>query len=426
MRSLVLASLVLGAIAACSSAADDAPAPASSAPFEDGGSLPGDGASRDGSAGEGDDGSAPSGDASPDGSVDGGSDGGSDGGVDAGPPRVRYVGRIDDSDPAGPKLAWPGVRAIASFQGTEVRARIADSDGFQGGSSSYDVVVDGAVQATKLVTASGPADYVVVTGLAAGAHTLELVKRAEANWGVSQILSLTFPGGQLLPPPPERKRRIELVGDSGMDGYGAEGTNPCVGGAPAGSHNARVSAAMLAGDALDADVSLVAYSGKGVVQNSYRPDTVTFSQLYGRALPDAAGSVWDPKRFPADAVIVMLGGTDYSPPAPYTPAGTFTDAVEALVLQVRQAHPLATILLGVGPQIRDTFPADAMARTTMTTAFQTVATRRAAAGDAKVTTFAMAISDGTQETGCYGHPSVAMHQAMATELTAILKAKLGW
>lgn len=423
MRPLVLASLLVSVFAACSSA-DDAPVTAAGEGPVDGGGAPRDGSSPlDGEAGgEGDDGGAP-GDG---GESDSSADSGSDGGVDAGPPRVRYVGRIDDSDVAGPKLAWPGVRAIASFRGTEVRARIQDTDGFQGGSSSYDVLVDGALQGAKLVTASGAADYVVVTGLAAGVHTLELVKRAEANWGVSQLLSITFPGGQLLPPPPERKRRIELVGDSGMDGYGAEGTNPCVGGAPAASHNARISAAMLAGDALDADVSLVAYSGKGVVQNSYRPDTVTFSQLYGRALPDAAGSAWDPKRFPADAVVVMLGGADYSPPSPYTPAATFTDAVEALVLQVRQAHPLATILLGVGPQIRDAYPADAMARTTMSTAFQTVATRRAAAGDAKVTTFALTISDGTQETGCYGHPNVAMHQAMATELTSILKAKLGW
>src|SRR5690606_21792471 len=36
-------------------------------------------------------------------------------------PRVRYVGRVDKSDPAGPRIAWPGTRIIVRFRGPALK-----------------------------------------------------------------------------------------------------------------------------------------------------------------------------------------------------------------------------------------------------------------------------------------------------------------
>lgn len=340
-------------------------------------------------------------------------------------PGVRIVGREDDSDPAGPRIAWPGVRVIARFEGTQMSVSLEEANGSMGGTSSYDVLVDGNVQPAPLVTTAGTNDYVVATGLPSGTHTIELVKRAEAEWGATQFLSYSFPGGKLLAPPAPRKHKIEFLTESGMNGYGVAGTNPCPGGAPADSHDARISAPMLLGDAVDADVSLLGYSGKGVVRNLDPADPDTFEHLYARALPESDNSVWDPKRFATDVVVIMLGGTDYTE-APYPSLADFTAGVERLVKLTRAGSPNAVVFLGVGPQISDDYPTDAKAHTTMRAAFDAVVAQHAAAGDKNVVAFEMRPADPANLTACLEHPNAAMHRAMAAELAGIIKPRMGW
>src|SRR5687767_91750 len=91
------------AVAACAS--ETQADPTADGGGEDGGTNP------DGDGGQ-NDGSSP------------GEDGGG-GDADAAPqiPSIRYVGRFDTSDPAGPKVAWPGARVIVRFSGTEVKVK---------------------------------------------------------------------------------------------------------------------------------------------------------------------------------------------------------------------------------------------------------------------------------------------------------------
>jgi hypothetical protein len=66
--------------------------------------------------------------------------------------------------------------------------------------------------------------YALATGLPAGPHTVELVRRNEGNW----IDPITFQGfrleqtGRLLRLPRRTDRRILIVGDSISCGYGNE------------------------------------------------------------------------------------------------------------------------------------------------------------------------------------------------------------
>src|SRR5690242_8125169 len=91
----------------------------------------------------GTDGGGGGGDGSPDPSDAGGGD------ADAAPqtPAIRWVGRFDTSDPAKPKVAWPGARVIVRFSGTELKVKTSQTTG-QNGTSHYDVIVDGNLQNT--------------------------------------------------------------------------------------------------------------------------------------------------------------------------------------------------------------------------------------------------------------------------------------
>lgn len=239
-------------------------------------------------------------------------DGGADGGdVDAGAPAVRLVGRNDGA--ASPSFAWPGARFIARFSGTDAKVKIAHADGFGGGPSYYDVIVDGTV--TKKITVTGGAtDYDLATGLAAGTHTVEVFKRTEAAYGTDQFLGFTFPGGALLAPPPAPTRRLEFIGDSMIQGYGVEGAGPnCGADAPPVSDNVRLSMQARTAVALSADFSSITYSGKGLGKNEDPGDNQTFSLLYPRALPENGASAWTfPGAQEPDVIVAVVGGTDFS------------------------------------------------------------------------------------------------------------------
>ena len=192
--------------------------------------------------------------------------------VHDGPPGIAYVGRFDTRDPAGPKCGWPGCRVIARFEGTEATVRLVDEMGAgEPGPSEWDVSVDGAAP-TKIVVSTTPQTYAVTGELEPGVHTVELYKRSEAQVGVTQILGFDFGSGKLLAPPPPRARRLEVIGDSAVTGFGVEGRAPCP---PldwaARWENFRVSFGAKLGDLLDADVHGTAYSGKGLVKNIWRP-----------------------------------------------------------------------------------------------------------------------------------------------------------
>jgi hypothetical protein len=76
---------------------------------------------------------------------------------------VRFIGRMDTSDPAGPKFGWSGSGIVARFNGTSVGVRLL-------GGQEYTVVLDGAV---KSKIAPGDGVTPIATGLAAGDHIVD-------------------------------------------------------------------------------------------------------------------------------------------------------------------------------------------------------------------------------------------------------------
>ncbi len=164
-------------------------------------------------------------DAATDGTVtaDGSSDASADADAEDPPvpatPAIRFVGRFDTTDAAGPVVGWPGARIIARFDGTQASVTLKDTTGGKG-NSYWDVIVDDVVQQVPLALTPGQASYPLTSGLAPGIHTVEIYKRTEGQVSRTQFLGFDFGGGTLLAPPAPPGRAIEFIVDSGAIGYG--------------------------------------------------------------------------------------------------------------------------------------------------------------------------------------------------------------
>lgn len=435
MRFFVLAALAAATVftavvvGACSSdpASDANPdAAGSEGGPGGGGSSSGDGAQDAGKDGARD-GAKLDGDTETDGAIP------DDGGVIVGgdPPSVQLIGRFE-KDAVGDNFAFPGSKIVARFNGEGAVVKLRQTDGFSGGPTWFNVVVDGVLQPKLMVPAGAAASYTVAQFPMAGPHTVELEKRTEGNLGVVRYEGFTFPnGGALLGPPARPARRIEFLADSTIDGFGVEGSidvnagNYCGAavapdyGAPPQFSNARKSMAALTAAALGADEHLIAYSGKGLTKNGDPGDTLLFQMLYDRALPDSEGSVygfaWKP-----DAVVISLGGVDFDGLVT-APAG-FAAGYGSLVDKARLHYPNAWIFLTVWSQIKDD---NIPTRTAMKNSLQGIVNARG--GDAKLSVFLFPKANGgADETGCQQHGNEAHHAAMAGLLTTELKNKLGW
>ena len=266
--------------------------------------------------------------------------------------------------------------------------------------------------------------YELASGLDPSAsHVVSVVREAEAFAGVHELIGLQLsPGGKSLPPR-GRPRRIEVIGDSISCGYGILGED-------AGCHftfaTERASAAYpsLLGEALDADVTNVCWSGKGVLRNFDGSTHDTMRELFETALPpiplDDSGSrqtapkSWDFSRAPApEAVIVNLGTNDLlgGRGLPLDlPA--FEDAYVAFLRRIRAVYPAAWIFVTTSAMMTEVPPV-----------FARVVSRRTEEGDVRIER--IALPSEAPHWGCDTHPDGELNVRIAARIAAVVKARLG-
>jgi len=326
-------------------------------------------------------------------------------------PGLKFVGRVEVAGADDASFAWSGSGVIANFSGSSVGVRLA-------GGQQYTVLIDGMLQ--PKLTSTGGLDA-LASGLAAGPHTVEIYRRTEANQGESRFQGFDFAGGQLLAPPVPAERRIEIVGDSITAGYGDEGADMNCSFSP-DTENHYLTYGALSARALGAELSTVAWSGKGVVCN-YGDDATSCSDplppYYDRTLPTRSDSRWDFSRWQPQAVVINLGTNDFSTAMDPT-QDQFESALDTLIEHMRTEYPDALLLATVGPLLTGADLATAR------TYIANVVKKRNDAGDAKVQSFDLAPTNAADGYGCDWHPSLKTHQVMADALTAKLRAELGW
>jgi len=357
---------------------------------------------------------------------DGGSGAGGlppDSGPEAGVSRlatIHYLGRFDTRDPAGPRFAWPGTAIAATFQGTGIEATLSDT-----GTNYLVVVIDGGAPTVVPTTGSNKM-YSLASNLAAGQHTLVLTKRTEANVGVEQLLALTPQGGALVPSPDPFTRQIEYVGDSITCGYGDIGAGPNCPFSP-DTEDETVAYGSLAAAALDAQQTVIAYSGKGMYREYGGSTTNQMPVLFNRTLPDDATSTWGFTTPPPDVVVVNLGSNDF---AAGDPGDAFVQAYTMFLLTLRQHYPDAYVLCVLPPTMEEPN------RTIAGGYIQGVVQQARSAGDSRVSTlripgeggtfFGFALQLASDGYGCDYHPSLKTQSLMGTQLTAAIPPIVGW
>jgi len=329
-------------------------------------------------------------------------------GVDAGPTEpVHFLGRFDTSDPNGPRAAYPGSAIEATFSGTAISVTLHDQN-----ENYFDVSIDGA-QPTALHTTNATTSYDLATGLAAGTHTVSLVKRTESFQGIVQFGGFTVTGGAIAPTPFPYTRRIELIGDSITCGYGDVGQGPSCTFSP-DTEDEDVAWGEIAGAALGAMHTSIAYSGRGLYRNRDGSTTGLMPDVWTRTFADDATSMWDFSKYAPDAVVINLGTNDF---ALGDPGAAFRDAYVAFLATVRAKYPKAHIVGVVGPMLGGTPYAEAA------TYVQNAIT---ASGDPNASYLALPTQDGSDGYGCDWHPSEARQATMGALLAAHLKQALGW
>jgi hypothetical protein len=142
--------------------------------------------------------------------------------------------------------------------------------------------------------------------------------------------------------------KMLAIGDSITAAYGVDGVWPCS--FSAATENVDHSYATLVAAAVGAELSVVAWSGMGVVRNYGDPNQMSASPMpdyYNRTISTVPvssnpedGNYWQPSRFPADIVLVMLGTNDYST-QPNPTDEQFTSGLVDLLTRIITDYPAA-------------------------------------------------------------------------------------
>jgi hypothetical protein len=330
-------------------------------------------------------------------------------------PHIRYMGRINMLDEAA-ELSWSASSARINFYGTGVKATIKDEHGV----NFINVIVDGKV-VSVLHPDSVQKEYTLVSGLAAGNHTLELFKRTEWAMGKTWLYQFALDKGSIaLPVTPLRKRKMEFFGNSITCGYAViDSTGQDRGTAP--YENAYLSYAKITADHFNAEYNLTVRSGIGIMV-SY--DALIMSEMYDRTDATDSESKWDFSKFTPDVVVINLMQNDASLHNKTTHAqfiarfGTtpptddqIVKAYREFVKTIRGKYPKAQIICVLGNM-------DAVKDGSPWPGYVDKAVKEINDKNIYVHIFAYKNTPG--------HPNVKEQQAMADELIAFIDQHIKW
>ena len=300
----------------------------------------------------------------------------------------------------GQIFAFPGSKLQFSVRGSFCAIEQIASTGI----TEWDVRINDEPW-TRIITPEGQSVLELSKNMDAP-HLVTMVRRTESWKGTNHVLRIVSDAEFDAPPAPP-KRKLLFIGDSITCGANSElsGANGSSGDIIS---NARLSYGHILGEALGAQVHLVAYGGKGLVRDWQGLTTeVTAPQFFERALPDDPESSWDHSQYVPDAIGVCLGQNDFNQDIPNRES--WVAAYVNFLRRIRETAPKASIFVINSPMSRDDGPSskggamlsylDEIVRTS---------------GDSMIKRANVAHYPGVTPTD--GHPSTASHAKIADEL----------
>lgn len=255
--------------------------------------------------------------------------------------RIAIMGRTEQTANGNLRFAYPGV--TLTFNAVARSATLmAQSTSEQ---SYLEIIVDDqAPQAIKLSRHMEP-----ITLFSSGdrnEHRVEVIHRSETWHGVVTIGALEMSDGELLAPSALPKKRLLILGDSVTCGEAIERQAGCE--KNTSWWNPRLSYGMLTAKALDAQVQLVCYGGRGLVRSwNGKTDDLNLPDFFELAVADPQAPVaWDHSRYTPDVILSAIGTNDFSQGIPERE--TYVATYVKLVQRLRDLHPQAQIALTEG------------------------------------------------------------------------------
>lgn len=342
-----------------------------------------------------------------------------------------YQGRFN----SGLEADWPAsaVKFNVVSLNTTVTAQVSFDDCTGNCKFYVDSVVDCAVVQNLEVSAANPSVSLTFDAIVGESYELRIRKVTESCNGDAQgnfkIGSISLIGGDFSSKVATTKAGLKhhycltrhkmlVIGDSITAAYGVDGVPTC--GFTAATENVDHSYATIVASEVQADLHVVAWSGRGVVRNYGDPNQMSETPMpdyYNRTIATipvssdkADPNFWDPARFPADIVLVMLGTNDYST-QPQPSDAQFTSGLVAFLQRIIADYPAAKghIAAMCAP---------------MQTGNQCANIQRATqlAGVNYVFVDPDTLSGGY---GCDGHPNAATQQNIANVVAPAVKSMLG-
>lgn len=330
----------------------------------------------------------------------------------------RLVGRGVIENDGSLRMAWSGTSATVTFHGTAVSADITDN-----GQNHFLVLIDGKPKRERITTSAGRTTIELIRGLPRGRHTVTLYRLNEPMVGTSTLHGFVLDSsGRALPHADENRPGIEVLGDSISTGYGNLGESEECGFSPETQDHFMTYGARAA-RSLEADLTTIAWSGKGVFTNrGNTADTEPLPALWKYSLP-AERIAHDFSGPSPDVVVINLGSNDFAPEVRDTTP--FASEYEAFVRDVRTTYPEAYILLLLGPLLTDDYPEGMQALTRVRTALDQLVVTRHEGGDEKISVLEVERPTAEEGWGCDFHPTVKTHERIAAELVGALRTRAG-
>jgi lysophospholipase L1-like esterase len=336
------------------------------------------------------------------------------GNINADDQNIQYIGRFDFSNPQKVTYDWPGVYIHAVFEGTSCAVRLNDPK------NEYAIIIDNRAPRI-LTTDSLNGFYRVASGLADSLpHSITIIKRSESLFGKGEFEGFILDKGRKLIQPDKRPdKRIEFIGNSITCGYGVEGDSATCG-FSLQTENADMSYAPMTARALNADYSLVAYSGRGVVRNygdKNKTSKDPMPALYERICFNDSTSKWDFSKWAPQAVVINLGTNDFST-KPFPDKDVFQNAYLQLINRVRALYPGVTIFCICGPMIGEPC---------MSYVKEVVANEHKKSRDKDV--FFIPIDRSVMSAsdwGCDQHPNISGAVKMTNIIAPVIKTFMNW
>lgn len=327
--------------------------------------------------------------------------------ISASDQRIGVTGRTQALDDGSLRFAYPGVSLFINIEAASLQMTAHSNTG----NTWVDVIVDN--HPPKRIQLEQSAKAIELFRFPEpGKHSVRIVNRNETWQGISTISGFSFDNGKLLSPPPQPKRKLLFLGDSVtcaemIDRFPGEKSNPSW-------SNARESYGMLTAAALNAQVQLVCYGGRGLVRSwNGKTDELNLPDFYPLTIPDQDNPVsWNKKAYEPDLIVSAIGTNDFSQGIPERE--DYVVAYVKLVNQLLKDYPRAHIALTEGAILNGEKKAALI---------DYIRETISRVNDTRVHQVTSPHYPGDEQDA---HPTKEQHAAMATDLAPQLKALMNW